>query len=65
MAVDAFEAGPRATGLRDSARRVVSEPLLPVALLGVALATSTALGAAWPAWVFFAVLAGHSLSGST
>jgi hypothetical protein len=45
-------------------RRTLSDPLVPVLLLSIGLVASIWLAAPWIAWLMFAALAGHSLSGS-
>jgi hypothetical protein len=55
---------PRAR-VGELARRAASDPFLPIPALAAAIGASMLLDHSVLAWMAFAALAGHSLSGST
>lgn len=67
LAEDAVAGARRALSEKGAlARRVATDPLTP--LIGLAsglLAAAALIDASWLSWVFFAAVAGYSLSGST
>lgn len=48
-----------------SGRWVMTDPLLPMGILLIAIAISAVFGVWLLVWVLFGLIAGHSLSGST
>lgn len=68
MAAEASQASagtPTRPRARDLARRILVDPLLPILLLAAVIGVSTIVDSPWVAWMAFAAVAGHSLSGST